>query len=84
VSTGEDESDQIVVPDLTGMTPNEARDLLRGQGWTGNFNQQGGKTDDVSQLGKITDQEVGANQKIDRDQNFGITVATTLDTGGGR
>jgi serine/threonine protein kinase/beta-lactam-binding protein with PASTA domain len=82
VSTGEEEKDQITVPDLTGKTPNEARDLLRGMGWTGNLNQQDGTTNDVSELGKITEQEVGANQKIDSDADIGVVVARTLDPGG--
>jgi serine/threonine-protein kinase len=82
VSTGEEEKDQITVPDLTGMSVNDARQLLRGMGWTGEFNQQDGQTDDPTQLNKIIDQEVGANQKIDTDTNFGITVARTFGTGG--
>jgi eukaryotic-like serine/threonine-protein kinase len=82
VSTGEDEKDQITMPDLSGKTPNEARDLLRGMGWTGNLNQQDGTTSDPSELGKIVEQEQQPNTKIDSDANVGVIVARQLGTGG--
>jgi beta-lactam-binding protein with PASTA domain/predicted Ser/Thr protein kinase len=82
VSTGEQAKNQITVPDLSGKTPNEARDQLRGLGWTGNLNQQDGTTNDVSELGKITEQEQQPGSKIDSDADIGVIVARTLDPGG--
>jgi serine/threonine-protein kinase len=82
VSTGEEQKNQITVPDLSGKTPNEARDQLRGLGWTGNLNQQDGTTNNVSELGKITEQEQSPGSKIDSDADIGVIVARTLDPGG--
>jgi serine/threonine protein kinase/beta-lactam-binding protein with PASTA domain len=82
VSTGQAQKAQIVVPDLTGKTPNEARDQLRALGWTGNLNQQDGTTNDVSELGKITEQETAPNTQIDSDADIGVIVARQIGTGG--
>jgi hypothetical protein len=73
---------QVIVPDLTGMTTNEAQQVLRGLGWTGNFNQQGGQTKDPAQFGKIIEQDVATNTNIDSGQDIGIIVATMIATGG--
>jgi eukaryotic-like serine/threonine-protein kinase len=81
VSTGEDDSDKITIPDLTGMTPQEATQQLRGLGWTGDLNQQPGETTDPDEFGKIIEQQQSPNSKIDKDENIGVIVATKLGTG---
>lgn len=57
---------KIVMPNLAGLTPQEAESRLRGLGWTGNLNvQDGGETDAPTQFG-IIEQEFGEGQQIDR------------------
>jgi serine/threonine-protein kinase len=78
------DNDRITVPDLTGLSPTEAENVLRGMGWTGDLNQAAGSTDQPQLLGKIVDQEQGVNAKIDRDEDVGVVVANQLEVGGGR
>ena len=86
VSTG---SDQIQMPDLTGMTPDEAKSKLQSMGWTGSFNQttdHSGKGDQ----GTIVKQNPQPGQKISKGQTVSISVSegsgfpfpTTSTTGG--
>jgi serine/threonine-protein kinase len=83
VSNGTQQEEKITVPDLTGMRPNEARELLRGLGWEGSFNQQnGGSTNDPTKIGTITEQEGGPGAQIDKDQDIGIIIASELEAGG--
>jgi serine/threonine protein kinase/beta-lactam-binding protein with PASTA domain len=82
VSSGEDESDKIEMPDLTGKTPGEARDALQALGWTGRLNEQPGETTDPDEFGKIIEQQQGPGTKIKKDDNVGVIVATRLGTGG--
>ena len=82
VSKG-DQQNQITIPDLTGMNQGEAEQVLRGMGWTGNFSVAEDNTDDPRLQDKIIDQEQGANSKINKDQNVGITIAK-FGLGGGR
>jgi len=84
VSNGESEN-KITMPNLDGLTPQEAEDRLRQLGWEGNLNvQSGGETNDPTQMGRIVDQEVGEGQEIDKDREIGVRIATQLGNGGGR
>jgi beta-lactam-binding protein with PASTA domain len=82
VSSGENENDTFIMPDLTGSTPQDARQTLRGLGWTGKLNDQPGQTTDPDEFGKIIDQEQGANTRVKKDDDIGVTVATQIGTGG--
>jgi beta-lactam-binding protein with PASTA domain/predicted Ser/Thr protein kinase len=82
VSSGPNEDDTFVMPDLTGKKLSEARDILRGFGWTGRLNDQPGQTTDPDEFGKIIDQEQGANTRVKKDEDIGVTVATQIGTGG--
>jgi len=84
VSKGDQQNDQITVPDLTGMRRGEAEQTLRGLGWTGDFNEIEGTTNNANELNKIIEQEVPPNSKVNKDQDIGITIATQLGVGGGR
>jgi eukaryotic-like serine/threonine-protein kinase len=80
VSRGDQE--QITMPSLDGLTPDEAQNRLRQLGWTGDLNvQPGGETDDPSEIGRIVDQEFGEGQEIERDQDVGVTIATEPGNG---
>ena len=83
VSNGDQVEEQITMPDLTGKTQQEAENELRQLGWTGRFDvERGGQTDDVGKLNTIVDQEQGVGQKIDKDENVGILLATEFDPNG--
>ncbi|MFL6120919.1 Stk1 family PASTA domain-containing Ser/Thr kinase [Actinophytocola sp.] len=83
VSTGPQQDDETIpMPDLSGMTPQDARQTLRGLGWTGHLNDQAGQTTDPSELGKIIEQEQAPNSRIKKDEDVGVIVATSLGTGG--
>ena len=64
------------------MRRGEAEQTLRGLGWTGDFNEVEGTTDDPNELNKIIEQSVAPNTKINKDQDIGITIATQLGVGG--
>ncbi|MCT2586548.1 Stk1 family PASTA domain-containing Ser/Thr kinase [Actinophytocola gossypii] len=85
VSNGELAEEKIVMPNLTGLFPQEAEAQLRQLGWEGDMNvQQGGETDDPTQFGRIVEQEIAEGQEIDVDQEVGVRVASELNGGGGR
>jgi eukaryotic-like serine/threonine-protein kinase len=75
--------DQFQMPQIIGLTQQEAEAQLRGLGWTGNFDAEQGETDDPTQIGRIVDSNAGAGQQVDKDQDIGITIATQLGNGGG-
>jgi len=80
VSNGQEAGFQM--PDLSGMTPNQAENQLRGLGWTGDFNQIDGTTNNPQELGDIIDQEIPPGQNAGKDQDIGITVAKDVEIGG--
>jgi serine/threonine-protein kinase len=83
VSKGQNnDDDTILMPDVTGMSPQDARQTLRGLGWTGRLNDQPGQTTDVSELGKIIEQDKEPNSRIKKDEEVGVIVATSVGTGG--
>jgi eukaryotic-like serine/threonine-protein kinase len=84
VSNGQQQNDNTFdMPDLSGMKPNEARQLLRGLGWTGQLDvETGGETGDENELNKIIEQDKAPNSKVGKDQNIGVLVATKLKIGG--
>jgi len=84
VSNGQQQNDNTFnMPDLSGMSLNDARQLLRGLGWTGQLDpRDGGETGDQSELNKIIEQDQAPNTKVDKDQTIGVLIATKLKIGG--
>ncbi|HYQ69008.1 Stk1 family PASTA domain-containing Ser/Thr kinase [Actinophytocola sp.] len=84
VSNGQQQNDNTFdMPDLSGMSVNEARQLMRGLGWTGQLDvETGGETNDQNELNKIIEQDKAPGSKVDKDQNIGVLVATKLKIGG--
>jgi len=69
--------DQIPMPDLTGMTPSQAVDQLRSQGWSGGAGQivqttQG--TFDAGNVGRIVDQQPKPGSSVGK--NGTVTIVT--------
>ena len=83
VSNGDQIEDQFTMPDLTGKTKQEAEAELRGLGWTGQLDSEdGGETNDVGKLNTIIDQQPDPNQKIDKDEDIRILIATEFNPNG--
>jgi beta-lactam-binding protein with PASTA domain/predicted Ser/Thr protein kinase len=78
VSTGP--SNKIEMPNLVGMTVDEAQQKLQSMGWSGNFRQQSDKTSKEPE-GTVTKQSVTAGTQLDKDQ--GVTVSVSEGNGGG-
>ncbi|WP_216212429.1 Stk1 family PASTA domain-containing Ser/Thr kinase [Amycolatopsis aidingensis] len=86
VSNGSEQ--QIDMPDLTGMTEQEARNKLSQQGWSGDINKQTEEVSDPDQAGKVTNTVPEAGTKIDKDQTVTIIIgehdgSTATSTDGG-
>lgn len=81
VSTGPEQTDKIEMPNLSGMTTDEAQSKLQSMGWTGNLRQQSDKTSKEPE-GTITKQNVTPGTQIDKDQ--AITVGVSEGNGGFR
>ncbi|UOZ09046.1 Stk1 family PASTA domain-containing Ser/Thr kinase [Amycolatopsis sp. WQ 127309] len=79
VSTGPEQTDKIEMPNLSGMTTDEAQSKLQSMGWTGNLRQQSDKTSKEPE-GTITKQNVTPGTQIDKDQ--AITVGVSEGNGG--
>ncbi|WP_309110038.1 Stk1 family PASTA domain-containing Ser/Thr kinase [Saccharothrix sp.] len=67
---------QILMPDLTGMTVDQARSRLSQLGWTGDLNVSSkSPTNDITQDKKIIDQEVKPNQAIAKNGRVNVVLA---------
>jgi serine/threonine-protein kinase len=71
---------KISLPDLTGMTQQEAQQTLQGEGWTGNFNVTTAQNPplDPTRDGTIKSQNPDPNTQINRNQTVSIVVYPTL------
>jgi serine/threonine-protein kinase len=83
VSKGPDDQDQFQMPNILGLTQQEAEQQLRQLGWTGNFNVQDGQTNDPNEFNRIIETNRGEGQQVDKGDAIGITIATEFDQGGG-
>jgi serine/threonine-protein kinase len=72
VSKGDQQ--KIKMPDLTGQTVNDAQQILRQRGWTGQFNQIDDPQCNITEVNKITDQQQRPNSDIAPDETVGIQV----------
>jgi serine/threonine-protein kinase len=78
VSSGPDDS-KIQMPNLSGMTVDEAQQKMESMGWTGQLKQQSDKTSNKPE-GTVTKQSVSAGTEIEKDQ--AITVGVSEGNGG--
>jgi serine/threonine-protein kinase len=79
VSTGPEQTDtKIEMPNLVGMTVDEAQSKLQSMGWTQNLKQQSDRTSNKPE-GTITQQSVKAGNQIEKDQ--AVTVAVSEGNG---
>lgn len=65
---------RIQVPDLTGKTPQEAENLLRDRGWTGNLQVVERTVLDPREDGKIIEQQYPQGTEISPSDNVGVLV----------
>ncbi|MGM1058252.1 Stk1 family PASTA domain-containing Ser/Thr kinase [Saccharothrix sp. Mg75] len=75
---------QFIMPDLRGMTENQARTKLNQAGWTGNDLVVSDRepTTDISQRDKIVDQEIKPNTPAAKTARINVILAE-LGVGGG-
>jgi serine/threonine-protein kinase len=74
VSTGPEQTDKIEMPNLVGMTADEAQSKLQSMGYTGNLRQQSDKTSKDPE-GTVTKQNVTPGTQIDKDDSVTISVS---------
>ncbi|KAF0849550.1 Stk1 family PASTA domain-containing Ser/Thr kinase [Nocardia caishijiensis] len=69
--------DRITVPDLTGLTPTQAQEKLRAQGWTGQLSQTTVITLDGSASGKVVGQNPPAGSSVTMSGNVILQVGAS-------
>jgi len=65
---------QIAMPDIEGLTVQEAQKKLKDLGWTGLFEQSNVSTGDPNEVNKIVNQDPGVGQPLSKDQTVRIQV----------
>ncbi len=65
---------QIELPDLTGMTYEEAVKALKDEGWNGTASQQTQTTDDSDMVGKVIATNPSAGNSIAKNQNITLVI----------
>ncbi|MRH86279.1 Stk1 family PASTA domain-containing Ser/Thr kinase [Nocardia sp. SYP-A9097] len=70
VSTG----DNIQMPNLIGLTPAQAVDILRQRGWNGQITQSTQSTLDAGSVGRVIAQQPSAGSSIAKNQTVTITT----------
>ncbi|MGK3199934.1 Stk1 family PASTA domain-containing Ser/Thr kinase [Amycolatopsis sp. MEPSY49] len=73
VSTGQPDN-KIEMPQLVGMTAEDAKAKLQSMGWTGDLREQSDRTSNKPE-GTVTKQSVSPGTQIDKDQNITISVS---------
>jgi serine/threonine protein kinase/beta-lactam-binding protein with PASTA domain len=83
VSTGPEQTDKIEMPNLVGMTTDEAQSKLQSMGWTNTLKEQSDRTSRQPE-GTITQQSVKAGNQIDKDASVTVAVSegSLFPTGG--
>jgi serine/threonine-protein kinase len=68
-------ANQLKMPDLDGLTPDEAADRLRKLGWTGtSLRVTSTPVDEAKDVGRIVEQDVPAGSGFTRDQTITVKV----------
>ncbi|MGW5715661.1 Stk1 family PASTA domain-containing Ser/Thr kinase [Amycolatopsis sp. NPDC003865] len=73
VSTGQPDN-KIEMPQLVGMSVDDAQAKLQSMGWTGQLREQSDRTSNKPE-GTVTKQSVPPGQQIDKDQNITVSVS---------
>jgi serine/threonine-protein kinase len=83
VSTGPEQSNQIEMPSLIGMTVEDAQAKLESMGWTSTLKEQSDRTSKLPE-GTITKQSVPPGSQLSKDQNVtvGVSEGGLFPTGG--
>ena len=68
---------QIAMPDLTGMTPDQAQAALKAAGWDGQLNYQADKVNDHDQQGLVTRTVPTAGTQIQKTQTVTLFIGET-------
>ncbi|WP_367133821.1 Stk1 family PASTA domain-containing Ser/Thr kinase [Saccharothrix sp. HUAS TT1] len=78
-------NNQFKMPDLRGLTENQARSKLSQAGWTGNDLTVSDReaVNDISQNGKIQDQEIKADAPVAKNARINVIVGEFKVGGGG-
>ncbi|MFD9615438.1 PASTA domain-containing protein, partial [Streptomyces sp. NPDC059083] len=66
--------DQLTMPDLRGMTPAQAVDMLRQKGWNGQVSQNNMSTLNAGEVGRILAQQPTAGSPLGKSQTVTITT----------
>jgi eukaryotic-like serine/threonine-protein kinase len=67
-------SNQLTMPDLDGLSVQDARDKLQALGWTGRFDQSQVSAGTPNEVDKIVGQDPAAGQPLGKDQTVRIQV----------
>ncbi len=70
---------QLQMPDLTGQTPEQARQTLQGLGWSGQLNVREVPVEDSSQEGVVVSQDVPPGTTFAQDQTITVDVGAESD-----
>jgi beta-lactam-binding protein with PASTA domain/predicted Ser/Thr protein kinase len=76
-------SDQIGMPNLVGLTEQNARQQLRGLGWDGELKVTEVDVENPQDFNEITGQEISVGTKIAKNQTINVNVAKKVGGGGG-
>jgi serine/threonine-protein kinase len=74
---------QVTMPDLTGLTQDQAQAKLQQAGWDGQLNYQADRVFDPSQEGLVTRTSPSAGVQIAKNQSITVWVGETAGGGGG-
>lgn len=77
---GVPDSAGITIPDMTGMTVQQAGDALAALGWLGDLDVRGASTTDAAALNTVVNQTPDAGQVVDAGAEIVLVVANTLVT----
>ena len=74
---------KITMPDLRGLTQNEALQRLQQLGWDGQVNYQADRTADRQEDGTVTNSVPGPNTQITKNQTITLFIGEAFGGGGG-
>jgi serine/threonine-protein kinase len=72
---------QITMPDLTGLTQDQAQAKLQQAGWDGQLNYQADRINDPDQEGLVTRTSPSANTQITKSQAITVFIGETNGSG---
>ncbi len=66
----------LEMPDLSGLTQQQAQERLADLGWTGQLQARGVVTDDPSELGRVVDQDVPPRSSFQAEQTITVDIGS--------